>query len=197
MNNQFTLSDNSTQSLAAQLQLNGTFNHTCRSAFGQRNIQLRMKVEQAHGEANVTIEMGGQRHSIVISHKVPNGWSTLADFIDAIANGRVDSAEPAPARTLPPMPEPEPLLDTAQQEQLQRLARKGGFADFHVGLELPVKVAVHRTYSTPGITAILSIGERMPRTTAWTLRQPDHKCFTALLQSVEYLVACATPKKAA
>lgn len=192
--NAFTLSDSSLRSLAAQLQLNGKFNHTCRSAYGRRFLQLTMQVEQGAGEAAVLVEIGGERHSITISHREPRGDSTLADFIEAIANGRIDSAEPAPARVTPVLPELEPLVDTSQQQALRDLVRKGGFLDVHVGLEHPVKVAVHRTYNTQGITAVLGLGESQPRTSAWTLRQPPEKCFLALLESVEHLAASGMPK---
>lgn len=194
MSNLFTLSDSSLRSLAAQLQLNGKFNHTCRSAYGRRFLQLTMQVEQGAGEAAVLIEIGGERHRITISHREPRGDATLADFVEAIANGRIDSAEPAPARTLPALPELEPLLDTAQQQALRDLVRNGGFLDVHVGLEHPVKVAVHRTYNTQGITALLALGESQPRTTAWTLRQQPEKCFRALVESVEHLAAAGRPK---
>ncbi|MDF3842691.1 hypothetical protein P3W55_13325 [Pseudomonas citronellolis] len=194
MSNQFTLSDSSLRSLAAQLQLNGKFRHSCRSAYGRRFLDLTMQVEQAASEAAVLIEAGGERHRITISHREPRGDITLADFIEAIANGRIDSAEPAPARTTPALPQPDSLVDTAQQQALRDLVRKGGFLDVHVGLEHPVKVAVHRTYNTQGITALLSLGEAQPRTSAWTLHQAPAKCFQALLESVEHLAASGMPK---
>ncbi|MED5608511.1 hypothetical protein VV867_12520 [Pseudomonas sp. JH-2] len=194
MSNQFTLSDSSLRSLAAQLQLNGKFNHSCRSAYGRRFLQLTMQVEQSAGEAAVLVEMGGERHRITISHREPRGDVTLSDFIEAIANGRIDSAEPAPARTIPALPQLDSLVDTAQQQALRDLVRKGGFLDVHVGLEHPVKVAVHRTYNTQGITALLSLGESQPRTSAWTLHQAPAKCFQALLESVEHLAASGMPK---
>lgn len=196
MSNQFTLSDSSLRSLAAQLQLNGKFHHSCRSAYGRRFLQLTMQVEQGAGTAAVAIEIGGERHSITIDHRTPRSDAALADFIEAIANGRIDSAEPAPARTTPALPELEPLLDTAQQQALRDLVRKGGFLDVHVGLEHPVRLAVHRTYNTQGITAVLSLGESQPRTTAWTLRQQPEKCFRALMESVEHLAATGKPKPA-
>lgn len=196
MNRSFTLSDTSLRMLAAQLQLNGSFRHTCRSAYGQRQIELVMKVERDLEKTQVTIAMGGEKHTLSLVNRAPHNDRTLADFLDAIANGRVDSAEPAPARVLPVMNEPESIVDTAQQEALRDLVRKGGFLDVHVGLEHPVKVAVHRTYNTPGITALLGIGERRPQTSAWTLRQPPAECFRALLESVEHLALMATPKAA-
>lgn len=194
MSNQFTLSDSSLRSLAAQLQLNGKFNHSCRSAYGRRFLQLTMQVEQGAGEAAVLVEMGGERHRITISHREPRGDVTLADFVEAIANGRIDSAAPAPARTIPALPQLDSLVDTAQQQALRDLVRKGGFLDVHVGLEHPVKVAVHRTYNTQGITALLSLGETQPRTSAWTLHQAPARCFQALLESVEHLAASGMPK---
>lgn len=195
MNNQFTLSDNSLRMLAAQLELNGKFRHTCRSAYGQQQIELVMQVERDLERTNVTITMGGEKHSISVINGESRNDQVLADFIDAIANGRVDSAEPARPRVLLHLPERESPLDTEQQEAIKGLARRGGFLALDVGLENPINVSVHRTVNTSGICAILSVGVRRPRTCCWTIRrESDAYCARRLLESVEHLITIATPK---
>lgn len=197
MNNLFTLSDNSLRMLSAQLELNGTFRHTCRSAYGQQQIELVMKVERDLEKTNVTITMGGEKHSISFTNRAPRNDRLLADFIDAIANGRVDSAEPACPRVLLHIPERESPLDTEQQEAIKGLVRRGGFLSLDVGLDNPINVSVHRTSNTSGITAILSVGVRRPRTCCWTIRREcDAYCARRLQESVEHLITTATPKPA-
>lgn len=197
MNNHFTLSDNSLRMLAAQLELNGKFRHTCRSAYGQQQIELVMQVERDLVRTNVIITMGGEKHSISIVNGESHNDQLLADFIDAIANGRVDSAEPARPRVLLHVPERESLLDTEQQESIRGLVSRGGFLTIDVGLENPIQVAVHRTVNTSGITAILSVGIRKPRTRCWTIRrESDAYCARRLQESVEHLITIATPKPA-
>ncbi|OBY59443.1 hypothetical protein A9513_029005 [Pseudomonas sp. AU12215] len=183
--------------LSAQLELNGTFRHTCRSAYGQQQIELVMKVERDLEKTNVTITMGGEKHSISFINRVLHNDRLLADYIDAIANGRVDSAAPANPRVLQHTPEPESPLGTEQQESIRGLVRRGGFLELEVGLEHPIRVMVHRTFNTPGICTILSIGARKPRTVCWTIRnETDSYCAKRLQESVEHLVTVATPKPA-
>lgn len=197
MSQVFTLSDQSLALMAEQLNFSGTFNHTCRSAYSRHQIQLKMKVERAVAETAVTITMGGEKHSITLTTGAAGNSRTLADFVEAIANGRVDSAEPAPPRLQLVQSEPESALDTAQQTALALLTRKGGHLQLDVGLANPIHVAVHRTYTCEGITVITSIGERKPRTACWTARGDHQEVTKRLLQSIEHLVLLATPKKVA
>ena len=196
MNPFFTLSDNSLALMAEQLNFSGTFNHTCRSAYSRHQIQLKMKVEREVAQTAVTITMGGERHSLTLQTGQAGNGRTLADFVEAIANGRVDSAEPTPPRLHLAPAEPESALDTAQQMALGLLASKGGHQQFDVGLESPIHVMVHRTHSRPGITVIGSVGERKPRTFCWTAYGTHQEITARLQESVERLVLLATPKAA-
>ena len=197
MNNLFILSDNSLRLMGEQLNFSGTFNHTCRSPYNRHTVQIGMKVERGINDTQVTITMGGEKHSITLETGAAGNANTLADFIDAIANGRVDSAEPAPPRILREIHAPTSRLDTDQQQAIRNLVRHGGYLELHVGLEHPIRVMVHRTRSTTGITAMLSIGERMPRTTSFTIRRErDAYCAKCLQESVEHLIVTATPKAA-
>lgn len=195
----FALPEDALQRLAAQLNLTGTFNHTVRSAWNSHQVMFRLRVERATDTTAVKVEMGGQVHSITVASADPQRHLQVADLIDAIANGRVDSAEPAPARVTrqPLLPEPEPLLDTDQRTAVERLVQRGGVVDLHLGFAYPIRVAVHRTINTPGITAILSIGERHPRTKCFTVRDNPRNCTARLLQSIEHLAIQATPRNAA
>ncbi|WP_416311147.1 hypothetical protein [Pseudomonas sp. W03] len=193
----FTLSDNSLTLIAAQLELNGRFRHTCRSAYGQAQIELVLEVERGLETTEAVITIGGQRHSLTLNTRSSEKAQQLADFIDAITNSRVDSAEPAPPRILRQVIAPESPLDTEQQESIRGLVRRGGFLELKVGLEHPVLVMVHRTFNTPGICTILSVGARRPRTVCWTIRnETDSYCAKRLQESVEHLITLATPKPA-
>lgn len=195
----FTLPEDALIRLAAQVNVSGTFTHTVRSAYSRHQVMLRLTIERGGEDTEATVEIGGERHHITLQNNDPARHIHLADFIDAIANGRVDSAAPAPARVTrtPLLPEPEPLLDATQEAALQLLVRKGGTLELQLGFEHPVRVAVHRTHSRSGITAIASIGEARPRTSCFTAYGMHYSCYERLLQSVEHLAACAAPKAAA
>lgn len=195
----FTLPEEALTRIAAQVNVSGTFSHTVRSATSRHQVMLSLTTERGPLTTDATIQLGGERHSMTLVNADPERHIQLADYIDAIANGRVDSAAVAPARVTrhPLLPEPDPLLDATQAASLQALVRKGGTLDLHLGHEHPVRVAVHRTHSRPGITAIASIGENRPRTSCFTNYGHPASCYERLLQSIEHLAACATPKAAA
>lgn len=195
----FTLPEDSLLRLQAQLNLTGTFNHTVRPPYFTRQVMFRMAVERGHHTTAVTIVMGGERHSITVQNNDPQRHVQVADLIDAIANGRVDSAEIAPARVtrLPVLPEPEELLSTDQLGRIKYLVRHGGSAALETGHELPINVAVHRTATAKGITAIVSIGNRKPRSSCFTVRGTDADCLKRLLTSIEHAHIAATPRNAA
>lgn len=197
--NNFTLPEDALTRLTAQVNMSGTFNHTVRSAYGRQQVNLKLRVERGPATTEATVIMGDERHSMTLVNDDPERHIQLADYIDAIANGRVDSATPAPARVtrLPLLPEPEPLLDATQEAALHLLVRRGGTLDLPITHEHPVRVAVHRTHSRTGITAIVSIGERRPRTSCFTVYGSHSSCYERLLQSVEHLAVSAAAKAAA
>lgn len=201
---QFTLPEDALTRISAQLNLNGTFNHTVRSAWGGHQVMFKLQVERGLQDTACTVEMGGERHSITILNANPQRHLQVADFIDAIANGRVDSAALAPARVtrLPTLPEPEPMLDAEQDAALRLLVRKGGSLDLHLGFEHPIKVAVHRRPpaahlgNMPGLSVILSIGESKPRTAFWTAFASYAQLYARLASSIEHMATAATPRAA-
>lgn len=198
---QFTLPEDALTRIGAQLNLNGTFNHTVRSAWGGHQVMFSLRVERGLADIHCVVEMGGERHSITVASTDPKRHILVADFIDAIANGRIDSGAMAPARVTrhPLLPEPIPLLDSAQEAALRQLVRKGGTLDLDLGLQHPIRIAIHRNHPRPGqngITTILSIGETKPRTVLWTSRESDARIYARLADTVEALATAATPATA-
>ncbi|MGF0333503.1 hypothetical protein [Ectopseudomonas toyotomiensis] len=195
----FTLPEEGLQRLAAQLNLTGTFTHTLRAAHGGHQLLARVRIERGQPNTAVRIEMGEQVHTLDVQTAHPEKHLQVADFIDAIANGRVDGGELAPPRVTrqPLLPEPDALLTTDQTNRLRYMVRHGGFACLETGLELPINVAVHRTRPAEGVTIIASIGTAKPRTKCFTVRGNQHECLKRLLISIEHLHIIATPQRAA
>lgn len=195
----FALPEPSLQRLAAQINLSGTFNHTVRSAWGGHQVMFALKVERGLQDTACTVEMGGQRHSITVQNGDAQRHVQLADFIDAIANGRVDSAEAAPARVTrhPVLIEGDDLLSTEQLGRLKYMVRHGGVTALELGHEQPIHVAVHRRHPGPGIDAIVSIGTARPRTSYFSVRHGDAECLNRLLVCIEQMHIIATPRNAA
>lgn len=196
----FTFPEAALPRLQAQLNLTGTFNHTiARLPYSSEQVRFRVKVERGQFRTAVRIEMGDQAHSIDVQTDNPEKHLQVADFIDAIANGRVDGGELAPPRVTrqPLLPEPPTLLDDTQLGRLKHMVRYGGFASLETGHEHPILVAVHRTRPAEGITAIVSIGNARPRTSCFTVRGDQRECLKRLLISIEHLHIIATPQRAA
>lgn len=199
----FTLPEDALTRISAQVNVTGRFNHSVRSPWGGHQAQFSLQVERDQVTTTCTVEMGGERHSITVQNDDQQRHILVADLIDAIANGRVDSGALAPARVtrLPVLPEPDPLLDAGQEAALRLLVRKGGTLDLHMGFAHPIKVAVHRKNQRigcpdPGITALLSIGETQPRTICWTAYDRAPRLYARLAESVEKLTIAATPAAA-
>lgn len=195
----FTLPEEGLQRLTAQLNLTGTFTHTLRSAYGGHQLMARVRIERGQPNTAVRIEMGEQVHTLDVQTAHPEKHLQVADFIDAIANGRVDGGEPAPPRVTrqPLLPEPAALLDETQLGRLKHMVRHGGFASLETGHEHPIHVAVHRTRPAEGVTVIASIGAARPRTKCFTVRGDQRECLKRLLISIEHLHIIATPQRAA
>jgi len=190
--NNFILSSQTVQRLAAQVNLNGTFNHVCRAAMTGHTLSFRLIAERGTNSSTFTVETGIEKHSLTVDHRSKGIHQKLVDFIETIANGRMDSAETAPrapARSKAPLT----LLDSNQEQQLRDLVRRGGSFDVELGFEHPIKVAVHRTATRPGITAILTIGVSRPRTQCFTVHDNLQCTFNALVESIEHMAAAATP----
>lgn len=195
----FTLPEDALARLTAQINLTGTFTHVVRPLYSKLQVMFRLVVERGTDTTFVAVTMGGQRHSITVQNADPQRHLLVADLIDAIANGRVDSAEVAPARVtrMPVLPEPDELLSTDQLGRIKYMVRHGGSAVLETGHELPINVAVHRTATAKGITAIVCTGNTRPRTSCFTVRGTDADCLKRLLASIEHTHIAATPRNAA
>ena len=189
--NRFSLADKTLRLLAAQINLNGTFHHSC--SFKNTNLPLIfvLQVERSSSGTLFTIVSGDEKHSLTVYDPNKDTHRMLAEFIESIANGRMDTAEPATPRVLAESFDRGKLLDTNQQESLNQLVRNGGSLLLDVGLGEPISLAVHRTQSSKGITAILVAGDNCPRTQCFTAYGDDQHSFKRLLQSLNHLVASA------
>ena len=191
--NRFSLADKTLRLLAAQVNLNGTFHHSC--SFKNTNLPLIfvLQVERGSSSTLFTVVASDEKHSLTVHNPDKGTHRVLADFIESIANGRMDTAEPATPREHAESVDRGQLLDANQQEQLHQLVRKGGSLLLDVGLDEAVSLAVHRTQSRKGITAILVAGDSCPRTQCFTAYGDDKHSFNRLLQSLNHLVASAAP----
>lgn len=191
--NRFSLADKTLRLLAAQVNLNGTFHHSC--SFKNTNLPLIfiLQVERGSSATLFTLVTGDEKHSLTLNDADKDKHLVLADFIESIANGRMDTAEPATPRVRAESIDCGQLLDANQQEQLHQLVRNGGSLLLDVGLDEAVNLAVHRTQSRKGITAILVAGDSYPRTQCFTVYGDDQHSFNRLLQSLDHLAASAVP----
>ena len=189
--NRFSLTDKTLRLLAAQVNLNGTFRHLC--SFKNTNLPLIfvLEVERTSSGTFFTIVTGDEKHSLTVCDPDHDTYLMLADFIESIANGRIDTAEPATPRNSAESVDCGELLDSTQQEQLQQLVRKGGSLKLDIGLDEVVNLAVHRTPGRQGITAILATSDSSPRTQCFTTSGDDQRSYKQLLQSLEHLATSA------
>ncbi|UZE02138.1 hypothetical protein [Pseudomonas mediterranea] len=176
--------------LSAQVNLSGTFNHTLRSAPRRDVLAFRLKVERNNADSTFTVELGSERHTLTLPNSKKSHLK-LADFIEEIVNGPFDSnGEPRPHRHA----EREyGAFNSQQREKVFRLVCKGGFIDLDLGFELPIRVAVHRTRTRPGITVVMSIGVKSPRTKCFTIYGPDDELYEQMCESINHLAMQATP----
>lgn len=185
------LIDNRTLTLlSAQVNLSGTFNHILRRLYRRDVLAFRLKVERNKTDSTFTVELGSERHTLT----VPNTKKThlkLADFIEEVVNGPSDmTGEPQMKRHA----EREyGAFSSQQREQVYRLVSTGGFIDLDLGFELPIRLAVHRTRTRSGITVVMSIGVKSPRTKCFTVYGTDAEMYEQVCESINHLAALATP----
>ena len=190
--NRFVLPDKTLHLLAAQVNLNGTFNHTCRSQNTNQPLTFQLQVERSPGETLLIVVMNDERHSLTVYENDRYTHLVLADFIECSANSHMDTAKPAIPRVSAESVERGQLLDEQQHQQLLQLVHNGGALLLDVGLDQPVSLAVHRTRSRTGITAILATSELCALTVCFTAYGNDQHSAERLLQSLSHLVASAT-----
>ena len=196
--NQFSLPDKTLRLLAAQINLNGTFNHICRIQNTNQSLTFQLQIERNCRDTLIIVVMGDEKHSLTVYDIDQETHLVLADFIECAINGRMDTAEPALPRTNAKSVEGNLLLDNQQYQQLCQLVSTGGTLLLDLGLDKPVSLAVHRTRSCRGITAIMAISESCPLTLCFTAYGNDQQSIDRLLQSLKHLVmSVATASHAA
>ena len=190
--NRFVLPNKTLHLLAAQVNLNGTFNHTCRSQNTNQPLTFQLQVERSPGETLLIVVMNDERHSLTVYDNDRYTHLVLADFIECSVNSHMDTAEPAVPRISAESVERGQLLDDQQLQQLHQLVRNGGALLLEVGLEAPVNLTVHRTRNRSGITAILTTSDLCALTACFTAYGNDQHSTERLLQALNHLVASAT-----
>lgn len=176
--------------LSAQVNLSETFSHVLRATPQRQTLALRLKVERSKTDTHFTVELGSERHTLTLANSKKMHLK-LADFIEEIANGPAE-----PSAELPPQLHAEReygVFCAQQREQVFGLVCIGGFLDLDLGFELPIRVAVHRTRTRTGITAVMSIGVKSPRTKCFTAYGSDVEMYEKVCESINHLSALATP----
>ncbi|NWL18659.1 hypothetical protein [Pseudomonas umsongensis] len=185
--------DNRTlQLLKAQVNLTETFNHVLRSAQKREALAFRLKVERGTAKTIFVVDLGSERHTLTLNNEKKMHLK-LADFIEEIANGPFDSSNTGDLVQLPHANRKYGRFDLQDKQRVFELVITGGTVSLDMGFELPLHVAIHRTYTRPGVTTILSIGEKSPRTKCFTICGSDVEIYGKVVESINHLAAAATP----
>jgi hypothetical protein len=188
----FKLDNRTLALLNAQVNLSETFNHTLRTTPRRDVLAFRMKVERSKADTHFTIELGSERHTLTLINSKKMHLK-LADFIEEIANGPADPSA---------LPESLPALhanrrygafDVERKQQVFELVRTGGAINLDLGFEQPIYLAVHRNKTRSGITTIMGIGVKSPRTKCFTVYGTDVELYGMVVESINNLAAAATP----
>lgn len=100
-------------------------------------IQAAFEVELSETQARCTVELGGHTGEITLRRSDRANHLHLRDFIQDIANGRLESAAPAPAAATVQVPRRE--LSAEDESSLRYICRHGG----NRTLACEVLVSVH------------------------------------------------------
>lgn len=84
------LSNQSKQLLAAQVRLTGAFHHDLKTETGT-NVQATAEFDQCTSAIHLAVIIGGTRNSVTMDRKHRNNGRRAARFIEASANGCVES----------------------------------------------------------------------------------------------------------
>jgi len=188
----FRLENRTLQLLNAQVNLSETFNHTLRSTPQREALSFRLKVERSTIDTLFTVELGSERHTLTLQNEKKMHLK-LADFIEEIANGPLDPSNTADQVSLPHANREYARFDLENRQRVFDLVRTGGALSLDMGFELPIHVAIHRTQTRPGITTIMSIGVKRPRTKCFTVCGTDAEIYEQVTESINHLAAVATP----
>ena len=188
----FKLDNRTLQLLNAQVNLSETFNHTLRSTPQREALAFRLKVERSTNDTLFTVELGSERHTLTLQNEKKMHLK-LADFIEEIANGPLDPSDTSDPLSLPHASRQYARFDVENRQKVFELVRTGGSLSLDMGFELPLHVAIHRTQTRPGVTTIMSIGVKRPRTKCFTVCGTDVEIYEQVAESINHLAAVATP----
>jgi Txe/YoeB family toxin of Txe-Axe toxin-antitoxin module len=188
----FKLDNRALQLLNAQVNLSGTFNHVIRSAPKREALPFRLKVERNVSDTLFIVEPGNERHTLTLPNERKMHLK-LADFIEEIVNGPFDASNTADLLNISYASRQYARFDIEHKQQVFELVRTGGAVSLDMGLELPLHVALHRTKTRSGVTTIMSIGEKRPRTKCFTVYGSDVEIYEKVAESINHLAAAATP----
>ncbi|WP_415764917.1 hypothetical protein [Pseudomonas sp. ZB1P45] len=188
----FKLDNRALQLLNAQVNLSGTFNHVLRSAPKRDAVAFRLKVERNASDTLFVVEPGSERHTLTLPNEKKMHLK-LADFIEEIVNGPFDANNTADLTNIPHTSRKYARFDIEHKQQVFDLVRTGGAVSLDMGFELPLHVALHRTKTRSGVTTIMSIGEKRPRTKCFTVYGSDVEIYEKVAESINHLAAAATP----
>ncbi|WP_322617027.1 hypothetical protein [Pseudomonas sp. BIC9C] len=188
----FKLDNRTLQLLNAQVNLSETFNHTLRSTQQREALAFRLKVERSPIDTLFTVELGSERHTLTLQNEKKMHLK-LADFIEEIANGPIDPSNTADPLNLPHASRQYARFNIENRQRVFALVRTGGSLSLDMGFDLPIHVAIHRTQTRPGVTTIMSIGVKRPRTKCFTVCGNDAEIYEQVAESINHLAALATP----
>ncbi|PMY56128.1 MULTISPECIES: hypothetical protein [Pseudomonas] len=188
----FKLDNRTLQLLNAQVNLTETFNHVVRSTPKRDALAFRLKVERNTSNTLFTVELGSERHTLTLKNEKKMHLK-LADFIEEIINGPFNPSNTADLLNLPHANREYARFDIEHKQRVFELVRTGGVMSLDMGFELPIHVAIHRTQTRTGVTTIMSIGVKRPRTKCFTVCGTDAEIYGKVTESINHLAAAATP----
>jgi hypothetical protein len=188
----FKLDNRTLQLLNAQVNLTETFNHVLRSAPKCEALPFRLRVERGTTTTVFVVELDSARHTLTLNNEKKMHLK-LADFIEEIANGPFDPSNTGDLVHPPHASREYGRLDVRDRQRVFERVIVGGTLSLDMGFELPLHVAIHRTHTRPGVTTILSIGIKCPRTKCFTVCGTDVEIYGKVVESINHLAAAATP----
>lgn len=190
--NKYKLDNRTLQLLNAQVNLTETFNHVLRTAPKRECLAFRLKVEHGITESTFVVELGSERHSLTLPNEKKMHLK-LADFIEEVVNGPFDASNPSDLLNRPHASREYGRFEVSDKQRVLELVRTGGVLNLDMGFDYPLIVALHRTQSRPGVTTILSIGNKSPHTRCFTVYGSDVEIYGKVSESINHLAAAATP----
>ncbi|MCT0389016.1 hypothetical protein V3473_00005, partial [Pseudomonas aeruginosa] len=75
-----------------------TTNHALYDAETRQAVHVTLDIERGAGQVHVIVRMGSTLNSLGLPLDSQSNANTVADYIESIANGRLDTADETPAR---------------------------------------------------------------------------------------------------